>query len=357
MVRDIEHVCARFADRERDAREFARLIDHVHANSHDASRTHAMAHDDGREDAEIDIPAAQDRAHALPGESFRVGEQRRDARCTCALDHELLIFQEMRDARFDRSFRNGHDVAYARPNVLEGDDAGCLHRDALGDGRRADHGSLTVQRGSHARIRCGLHADDFRARSRRRDRQRGSRNEPAAADRHEQHVDLAIRIFEQLERRRALARDHVLIIVGMHDRTARLRCKRACVRGRIVERFPGEHDRRAEIARAAHLEKRRRGGHDDRRAQADTRPVIRYRLAVVSGRHRDDAAGALFGCEHQHGVERTALLIRSGGLTILHLQKHLGPRGLGERTRAHGGRPPDGGADALGGRAHRGAGS
>ena len=81
--------------------------------------------------------------------------------------------------------------------------------------------------------RLGLDADDPRVGRERRGRGRAAGEQAAAADAHEQHVQRA-RVLEQLERRRALAGHHALVVVGVDRDQASLapRAPPAAPRGR-----------------------------------------------------------------------------------------------------------------------------
>ena len=66
----------------------------------------------------------------------------------------------------------------------------------------------------HRWVKRGLHANDTRVRLERFGRDRHAGDQPAAADRHDQHVEIG-HCRQHLERDRPLAGDHQGIVIGM----------------------------------------------------------------------------------------------------------------------------------------------
>src|SRR5439155_3100494 len=101
----------------------------------------------------------------------------------------------------------------------------------------------------------GLHADDPRTWPMRRRGERDTGDEPAAADRDHERVDVR-RVREQLERERALSRDHVVVIERVHVRAPAL--VRDLERGgvRVVVALTREHGLRADALDRRELRER-----------------------------------------------------------------------------------------------------
>ena len=117
-------------------------------------------------------------------------------------------------------------------------------------------------------------------------------DQPAAADRHDQHVEVGP-VGEHFERDRALAGDDRRVVIGVHRHQAAFARQRVGGAARGDEAVALEHDRRAERLGAVDLGERRALGHHDRRRDAEPARVIGDALRVVAGRHRDDPGAAL----------------------------------------------------------------
>jgi hypothetical protein len=162
------------------------------------------------------------------------------------------------------------------------------------------------------------------------ERARGDRHaadQPAAADRHHQRVEVG-HLLEHLERDRA---GPAMIL-------------------RVVERVDEHQPSLASSSRAWRRRRRtsRRAGsrgamllglrtfisgvprHDDGHRNAEPLAVIGDRLRMVAGRRRDHAARALLLGQLQQFVERAALLVGGGELEVLELQPDLGADDLGQ---------------------------
>ena len=160
-------------------------------------------------------------------------------------------------------------------------------------------------------------------------------DQAAAADRNDQHVEIGD-ILEHLERDRALAGDHVRVVIGMHPDELPLGRDRLGAHLRIGDGLAVEHDRRAVRLGRRDLHERRRHRHHDGRRNFQPLRVIGDRLGVVAGRHRDHAARALGGAQRRELRERAALLERVGDLQVLVFDEHLRAGQRGEfRRRQH----------------------
>ena len=85
----------------------------------------------------------------------------------------------------------------------------------------------------------------------------------AAADRHEDRVELAAALAQDLHADRALAGDHVRIVERMHEHQAALARERQRVLVGAVVVVAVQHHLAAEVAHRLHLDVRRGLRHDD----------------------------------------------------------------------------------------------
>ena len=180
--------------------------------------------------------------------------------------------------------------------------------------------------------RLGLDADDADPGPQRLRRGRAAGDEAAAADRHEQHVELG-HVGEQLERDRSLAGHHERVVVRPHEREPALLREPgadllAALRPAVVR-----HDVGAVAARRVELRGRRVLGHDDRRARAEERRGDRDGLRVVAGRVRENAAPQRVLVERRDLVERAAELEGAAALEALRLDVDVRADPLVERPR------------------------
>ena len=148
-------------------------------------------------------------------------------------------------------------------------------------------------------------------------------HEAAAADRHDDHVEVR-RLLEHFERRRARSRDDLRIVERMDEHIALLERQLARLGVGVVEHVAVEHDLGAMAGGLRDFHRRGDSRHDDRRRNTEPLRVIGDRLRVVAGRRGDHAALSLLGRKLQQFVERAALLVGGGELEVLELQPDLG---------------------------------
>ena len=120
-------------------------------------------------------------------------------------------------------------------------------------------------------------------------------DQPAAADRHQQRVDLR-RVGLDLEPDRALAEQRLRLVVGVHRERAGSRDERLAGGERVGIDLAADHQLGAVAADALELGRRGDLGHEDRRAQAephaphrrprrrDCRPMPRRRRPAAPSR-------------------------------------------------------------------------
>ena len=120
-------------------------------------------------------------------------------------------------------------------------------------------------------------------------------DEPAAADGDEDRVDRPLALAQDLHADRALAGDHVGIVVRMHEHGVRALLQRERVRVGVAVRVAVQHDLGAARFDRGDLDVRRGHRHDDRRRAAELLRGERDALRVVAGGRGDHAARALGG--------------------------------------------------------------
>ncbi len=161
--------------------------------------------------------------------------------------------------------------------------------------------------GDHAPVRCG---------------RSDSRDEPATARRHQDRLHLG-RVFEQLERERALAGHHERVVERMHECPAGLADVLVEAGERLDRVGRLEVDRGTVTARRFHLGRAGAGVHDDQAVDPLGRRAPGEGLGVVSGRDPDHASSPLFRAERGELVHDAAGLERARLLEELRLQPDL----------------------------------
>ena len=182
-----------------------------------------------------------------------------------------------------------------------------------------------------ARKRSRLRAENTHARRERLDRRGHAADEPAAADRNDDRVELRA-LLQNLEPDSPLSRHDQLVIERRHYRRAPLGAEaRRNVEplGRIAQ-----HELRAQCADARLLDGRGRARHDNAGMRAEALRGIGHRTAVVAGRGRDKAAGTLGVRQGEDLVHRTAQLECACALHALGLDIHLAAEGIVKRRQA-----------------------
>ena len=178
----------------------------------------------------------------------------------------------------------------------------------------------------------GLDADDVEIRANAARSHRDASDEPPAADRHDDGVDVG-RLIKQLKAQRALAGDHGLVVERVHQGRAPLGGELLRDGKRRREGLPAQQHLGTEDAGLTHLGVRRVPGHDDGDRDIQPAAVIRQRLGVVARRHGDDAAFSLALVQEAQTVECAALLERGRELEVLELQQQFPARERRERPR------------------------
>ncbi len=171
--------------------------------------------------------------------------------------------------------------------------AGLLDRDALGQRRSLGRqpGIDPLQHAVHRRIERRLDADDLDLRRQRLGGDGDAGNQPAAADRHDQQVEIGAS-GQHFERDRSLPGDDRGVVIGVHQDEAALARQLVGGAAGVDQAVAAQHDLGAERLGAVDLGERRPRRHHDRRRDAEAARVVGDALRVVAGRHRDDAGAA-----------------------------------------------------------------
>ena len=215
-----------------------------------------------------------------------------------------------------------------------------LHCDSLSDRRRAEPGTVTLQRAIGPGKALGFDAKELKRRSTRRKYSGDTGSEPTSADRDNKHVRLR-RIGKEFEGERALSRHHRGIVIGMHERQSTLDGELLREALRFIEHGTLEDDLGTKDARRLDLRVRRRPRHYDGCGNPESPCVMSDRLSVISRAHADHASRALLCAEREQPRESTALLEGGGELLILEFQPDLCACKSRQRFRMHNGRVHD----------------
>ena len=219
---DAQDVGAEFAEPGRDLAQNSRPIRDGEAERDDAVGALQFAHHDGREDARIDIAAAQDQADLAAAESLRLGQHGGKPGGAGPFRHGLLQREKGIDRALDQRLVDQNDVADEFAHDRQRQLADIAHRNAFGQRRAAARPVALVDRIPHRRIERAFDADDL-DRGLLRPRGDGAAgDQPAAADRNDQHVEVG-HLLQHFQRDRPLAGDDVRIVVGVNPDEIRAR--------------------------------------------------------------------------------------------------------------------------------------
>ena len=277
------------------------------------------------------LPPVTTISTSFSGKTPGCREHRRDPRGARALDDELLAFEQGFDRVFEHRLVDQQNVRDQSFDDAPGQPARLLDCDPFRQSHRLGWGTrvLAAHQPAHRRVEHRLHPDDLDARNESLGRHRGPRNEPAAADRHDDRVEIGP-VGQQLERDSPLPGDDRRVVIGVDKGQALFARERLCRFARGGKAVASEHDLGAERFGVIDFDERRALGHDDRRRDAETPRMVGDTLGMVAGRHRDDAGAALAGGQGQKLVQGAAFLERAGAMQGLQLQPDLGPGELGQ---------------------------
>ena len=177
-------------------------------------RSRERAHDHRGQQPSVDVPTAQDETDAPPAEAVRVLEHRGERGGARALGDHPRHLEVRADGCLERRLAHRDDVVDELANDRERELARFADGDAVGNGV-AGLERLAAERRHHRRALRGLDADDLDLPPEAARRDRDARHQTAATDGDHDHLDLGV-VVEQLERERALARDHGRVVVRRH---------------------------------------------------------------------------------------------------------------------------------------------
>ena len=197
------------------------------------------------------------------------------------------------DGAFEHHLVDEPDLGHQRLDDATRQPARLLDRDAFGERRRCGWRTriFTAQQAVHRRVERRLHADDLDLGVERLGGDGDPGNQPAAADRHDQRIEIGS-AGEQLEADRPLAGDDIGIVIGMDQHEPPLAGERV---GRLAggaEAVAPQHHGGAERLGAIDLDEGCALGHHDRRRDPEPAGMIGDALGMVARGHRNDP-GAL----------------------------------------------------------------
>ena len=172
----------------------------------------------------------------------------------------------------------------------EGALAGPLDGDAVGNGAGARPIQLArAERSRERRAAIRLHAVHAHARAQVTRGRRHARDQPAAADRHHEGIEI-LDILQQLERDHTLASHDRRVVEGVHVVQPAFVGHPHRDGVGLVVRGALQHDLGAVALNGGHLGQRRADRQHDRRRHAEQARRQRHALAVVAGRCGQHAA-------------------------------------------------------------------
>ena len=119
-----------------------------------------FAHHDGRQNARIDIAAAQNEADLFAAEALGLGQHGGEAGGARAFRHGLLQGQIGVDRALEMRLVDQNDLGHQFADHRQRELADILDRDAFGQRRAAERPVLVMQRVPHRGIKRGFGADD-----------------------------------------------------------------------------------------------------------------------------------------------------------------------------------------------------
>ena len=258
-----------------------------------------------------------------------------DGQCTGGLEHHARVLEHVLDRRADLVGVDQHHFVDQLTAQAERLLADFLHRDPVGKQAHVIelHAPAGLERARHGIGVVGLHADDLDAGAQVLEVGGDAGDQAAPAHRDEHRVDGAFALAQDFHADGALPRDHVRIVVGMHEREPEPALELHRVRVGLVEGIAVQHHFRAARRHGVHLDLRRRHRHHDHRAAAEFLRGERHALCVVAGAGGDDAARELRARQVDHLVVGAAQLEREHRLQVLALEQQPVVQSPGQRGR------------------------
>ena len=241
------------------------------------------------------------------------------------LEDAARVLEHVLDGGADGVGVDHHVVVDEGAGNAEGLFADQLHRGAVG--KQADIGERHAPPLAHRlQHRVGvhrLHADHAHLGTHGLDVTRHARNQTAAADGHEDGVQRALVLAQDLHRHRALAGDDIGIVEGMHESQALVPLQQQRMAVGVGVAVAMQHDLAAQGLHGVDLQARCRHRHHDDGAAAQALGRQRHTLGVVAGRGADHAARQHFRREPHHLVVGAAQLEAENGLLVFTLEQHV----------------------------------
>ncbi len=288
--------------------------------------------DDALHDERVDVAARQDgdrRSAVL----HLARQDRGDAHGARGLDDELGALEQHEERSRDVILFDSDDLVDDVADDFEVDAAGLADGDPVGDSRcDRDLGRLPCdERDRVGRRIGGLHPDDAHGSSELGrllfDRAGDSRDEPSAADRNEDGVDIRL-LLQDLETERALTHYYVAVVEGVDEDGARLLRELGRCAQRLIDDVAAQLDVGAILLGGRELRQGDAHRHEDGRADAQLARCEGHALGVVAGRGGDDSACLLVVAQVHKPVVRTADLVGTGALQVLAFEPDIRPQHL-----------------------------
>ena len=215
---DLDDVAGMLADHRREAGKGAGNVGQFRAQPDQPALAHQTAHQYRGEKARVDVAAADDDPDPPAAKPLRRGQHRGETGGARTLDDQFLPLEQNLDRALDRHIVNQQNVRDERLDDAPCQPARLLDCDALGEGcgRRRRTRVFAVHQPVHRRIQGRLDANYLDVRVERLGGDCDPGNQPAAADRHDDRVEIRL-VGEELERDGALTSDDRRIVVGMDE--------------------------------------------------------------------------------------------------------------------------------------------
>src|ERR1700730_5371618 len=301
-----------------EMQEAPRLLGNHHRQQRFALAAEIGTLGDVAQPVKVHVRAAVDRHQALAAPAFacRVFLEPGDRQRPGRLDDRARVLEHVLDRGADLVGAEQHDLVHVAATQRKGLLADAPHRHAVGENSHPLEGDAParLERVVHAGGVLRFDADDFHARVQVLDVYRDAGEQAATADRHEDRIQVAAALAQDLHRDGPLPGDDVGIVEGMHEHQIALARKLKCLFERAVIVIAVYHHLGAEIDHRLDLDGRGGLRNDDRR---------RNSLRVIAGRGAHHTAPRTRFRQVGDAVVRAAQLEREHRLQILALQQHL----------------------------------
>jgi hypothetical protein len=238
---DLEDIGAELAQPSGDLAQHAGPVGNGEAERHDAVLALEFAHHDGGENPRINVAAAENQPHLAAAEFVRLGQHGGKPGRAGALRHGLLQGEIGVHRTLEMRLIDEDNVGDERAHDGERQRADVLHRNAFGERGAAERTVLATQRVPERGIERGLGANDLHRRLHRARRDGAACDQPAAADRDHQGIEVED-VLQHLERDGALPRDDQRIVIGVHEGEPALARDALGAHLRLRHAFAVEHD-------------------------------------------------------------------------------------------------------------------